>query len=101
MVTGIVSIVLCWTVIFSVPLAILAIIFGFVGKGKGGKGMAMAGIITGGIGLLLTAVILIAAISVGDSDVDIDTDSTSELEITRDTARYLHIIPDQIVDAVR
>ncbi len=69
MVTGIVSIVLCWTVIFSIPLGILALIFGFIGKSKGGKGMAIAGIITGAIGLLLTVIILIAAFSAGDSDV--------------------------------
>jgi len=103
MVTGIVSIVLSWTVIFSIPLGILAVIFGFVGKGKGGKGMAIAGIITGAIGLLLTVIILIAAFSSGQSDVDIDTNSSSgvsESEITRDAPRFLYVVPDQIIELV-
>ena len=51
MVLGIVSIVLFCVSYLSIPCAILALIFGFVGRKKGGKGMATAGIVLGIIAL--------------------------------------------------
>jgi len=62
MVLGIVSVVLCCIAYISIPCAILALIFGFVGKKKGGKGMAIAGIVLGiiAIGLYVLAVAGIA-----------------------------------------
>lgn len=58
MVLGIVSVVFCCVAYISIPCAILAIIFGFVGKKKGGKGMAITGIVLGivAIGLYVLAV---------------------------------------------
>lgn len=62
MVLGIVSVVFCCIAYISIPCAILAIIFGFVGKKKGGKGMAITGIILGIIALGLD-VLAIAGIA--------------------------------------
>lgn len=58
MVLGIVSVVFCCIAYISIPCAILALIFGFVGKKKGGKGMAITGIVLGiiAIGLYVLAV---------------------------------------------
>lgn len=61
LVLGIVSVVLfCYTYI-SIPCAILAIIFGILGKKKGGKGMAKAGLILGIIAMALIVFIWILA----------------------------------------
>lgn len=56
MVCGIVSIVCCCMWLFSLMLAIAAIVLGIIALNKkyDGKGMAIAGIITGGIGFLLS-----------------------------------------------
>lgn len=53
MVLGIISVVLCCIYYISIPCAILALIFGIAGKSKGGKGMAITGIILGIITLAL------------------------------------------------
>lgn len=49
LVLGIVSLVLLCAWVVSIPCSILAIIFGILGIKKPGKGMAIAGIITGSI----------------------------------------------------
>jgi hypothetical protein len=59
MVLGIIALLLSWLLIISFPLAILALILGFIGRDKGGKGMALAGIITAGIAIPLSIVITI------------------------------------------
>jgi hypothetical protein len=67
MVLGIVSLVLFCVWYISIPCAIVAVVLGFVARGKfkrgegGGGGMAMAGLICGIIGLSL-AVLLIAGV---------------------------------------
>lgn len=53
MVLGIISIVLFCIYYVSIPCAILAIIFGVIGRKKGGKGMAIAGLVLGIIALSL------------------------------------------------
>ena len=55
MVLGIVSLVLCFCVWISVPCAIIGLILGIVSLAKHapGKGMALAGVITSGIGVVL------------------------------------------------
>ena len=59
MVLGIISIVaFCWTWVATI-CAILAIVFGIIGKKKGGAGMAKAGLICGIIGLCFQAALLI------------------------------------------
>lgn len=58
LVLGILSIILCYIPFLDVILALLALIFGIVAKVKGNGGMAIAGIILGVFGLLLSALIL-------------------------------------------
>jgi hypothetical protein len=69
MVLGIVAVVtMCGGhfAIFALPCSILALIFGFIAKGKanrgeaGGKGMAIAGIVMGCVHLGIVAIILLA-----------------------------------------
>lgn len=55
MVLGIISVVLCCVWWISIPCSILAIIFGIVGKKRGGKGMAIAGLVLGIIAIALYA----------------------------------------------
>lgn len=63
LVLGIVSLVSCCIYYVSGPCAILAIIFGIVTirKGPAGKGMSIAGIICGGVALLLVVAMLLFA----------------------------------------
>lgn len=61
MVLGIVSVVLFCIWYISVPCAILAIIFGIVGKKKGGKGMAIAGLVLGIVALSILVIIYLLA----------------------------------------
>ena len=69
MICGILSLIGCCLWPVSGPLAIVAIVLGFVALGKvksnpgayGGKGMAKAGLIIGFLGLLATIVILVMA----------------------------------------
>lgn len=60
MICGIISIICCCLYTFSIILAIVAIVLGVIAlRGKyEGKGMAIAGIVTGGIGLLIWIIIL-------------------------------------------
>lgn len=101
MVTGIVSILLFWTVILSIPLSVMALIFGLIGKGKGSKGMAMAGIITGVVGLLLTIVLIVFALATEDiqepAESGFETSSdVQEVEIIRDVPEYLYGVPERL-----
>lgn len=66
MVLGIISLVLFCIWYLSIPLAIVGLVLGILGRKKGGKGMATAGIICSIIALVLTVVfvgIFIAAFS--------------------------------------
>ena len=64
MVLGIAALVLCWTAFGGLVLGLLAVVFGIVAlrrarRGEaGGQGRAIAGLITGAIGLVLGAVFL-------------------------------------------
>ena len=53
MVCGIVSIVICCCEYIAIPLGIVAVVLGVLSikKGQGGKGMAIAGIVCGGVAL--------------------------------------------------
>lgn len=53
MILGIIAVVFCCNVWLCIPCSILAIIFGVIGKKKGGTGMAKAGLILGIIALAL------------------------------------------------
>jgi hypothetical protein len=72
MVLGILSLLVCWCFGIGALLAIGALATGFIGRSQirdsgglqKGDGMALAGIITGGVGVLLTiAYLAIIAIS--------------------------------------
>jgi len=63
LVLGIVSLALFCITYVSLPCAILAIIFGILGKKKGGAGMAKAGLIMGIIALTLVVLFWILAIA--------------------------------------
>lgn len=63
MVLGIFSIVLSFIWFLAWPLAIAALVLGFIGRSKGGNGMAIAGIITGIVGLVISILIIILVVS--------------------------------------
>lgn len=65
MVLGIVSLVFFCLWYISIPCAILALIFGILGVKSTGKGMAITGIVTGSIGLVVTVLIVIFAFVTG------------------------------------
>ncbi len=69
MVLGILSIPFVFIPFIGIVLGILGLIFGIVGRNRsqsnpalGGKGMAIAGIVTGIIGAILSAVIIVIGI---------------------------------------
>lgn len=80
MVLGIVALVFFCLWYISIPCGILAIIFGVLGIKSANKGMAIAGLVTGSIGLVISTLIIIMifilGIAVGVSDVldDVDDD---------------------------
>lgn len=64
MILGIVSVVLCCVWYISVPCSVLAIIFGIIGKKKGGRGMAIAGLVLGIIALALYVLAILGVASI-------------------------------------
>ena len=52
----------CWCCGLSLIVAIVAIVLGIIGKKKGGRGMAIAGIITGAIALVISVIYVILVI---------------------------------------
>jgi hypothetical protein len=75
LITGILSIPACCIWFLSIPLGLCAVILGFIAKGKitrgqaTGSGLATAGIITGGLGLLLS-IGLHVAVLIGGKDLE-------------------------------
>ena len=65
LVLGIVALVFFCLWYISIPCGILAIIFGILGIKTINKGMAIAGLITGSIGLVISTLILIALFMFG------------------------------------
>lgn len=59
LVLGIVALVLFCLWYLSIPCGILAVIFGILGMKATNKGMAIAGLITGSIGLVISTLIII------------------------------------------
>lgn len=64
MVLGIVSLVMLCVWYVSIPCAILAIIFSIIGRKKGGKGMATAGLVLGIIALAIDVLLVVFAVGV-------------------------------------
>lgn len=67
MVLGIISLVFWCIWYISIPCSILAIVFGIIGIKSIGKGMAISGIITGSISLLILIMIFFALFMFGFS----------------------------------
>lgn len=63
MVLGIIGLVCCCIWYISIPCSILAIIFGIIGKKKGGKGMAIAGLVLGIIAIALYAILTLTGVA--------------------------------------
>ena len=72
MVLGIIALVLFCVFYISIPCAIVAIIFGILGLKSTEKGMAIAGLVTGSIGLFISiaiiVIVFIAGVAAGISD---------------------------------
>lgn len=81
MVLGIIAMVFFCLWYISIPCGILSIIFGILGVKSTNKGMAIAGIVTGAIGLVISifiiVMIFIFGMAVGISDVLDDYDDYS------------------------
>jgi hypothetical protein len=73
LVLGILAFVLCWTIVGGIVLGILAVVFGFVGRGRVKRGeadnrrVANAGIITGIVGILLAGGLIALGVSILNS----------------------------------
>ena len=65
MVLGIIALIFFCIWYISIPCGILAIIFGILGLKGINKGMAIAGLITGGIGLVVSSLIIMAIFTLG------------------------------------
>lgn len=59
LILGIIAVVTCCVFYISGICAILALVFGIVARGKGAGGMALAGIILGASGLILTIALIV------------------------------------------
>lgn len=62
LVLGILAILLCWTLVFTIILGILAIIFGIMALKSPGRNVAIAGIVTGSIGLVICVFIFLVVL---------------------------------------
>ncbi|MFT3982565.1 MAG: DUF4190 domain-containing protein [Lachnospiraceae bacterium] len=74
LVCGILSILCCCAWYLSIILAVVAIVFGILSlkKNADGRTMAIAGLITGGLGLVLSIIVLVLVLvgsAVGDSSI--------------------------------
>ena len=63
LVLGIIAVILFCIAYISIPAGILAIIFGAIGKNKGGRGMAIAGLVLGIIAIALYLLTVIGVLS--------------------------------------
>lgn len=60
MVLGIIALLSVWLWFVSIPLAVIALVLGIIArKNKAGRGMAIAGIITSAIAIVVSAIIVI------------------------------------------
>ncbi|MGZ6804711.1 MAG: DUF4190 domain-containing protein [Nocardioidaceae bacterium] len=74
LVLGILAVVGSITVVGGIVLGILAVVFGFLGRGKAGRGeatnggMALAGLICGAVGIVLAGALVAVGVAVFHSD---------------------------------
>ncbi|MCW2743752.1 MAG: hypothetical protein JWM48_302 [Mycobacterium sp.] len=68
LVLGILALIFCWTIVGGILFGILAIIFGILGRGRARRGeasnggLALAGLITGAVGLVLAVVFAVVGV---------------------------------------
>ena len=79
LVLGIISLVFCCVYVISIPCAILALIFGIIGVKSATKGMAIAGIITSAISLIILIFMFIFIIVLGVS-IGLNEEVMKEIE---------------------
>ncbi len=91
MVLGIGSIVLCWLAFFDIVLVVLAVIFGLIALGdnrrdpaRGGRGMAITGIVCGVVGAILAAVLTTWFLHLADQCGGFETNSSQFQQCVRD-----------------
>lgn len=81
MIVGIVSLVLCATIFMGIAGGIVAVVLGIVALKKAqSKGMAVTGIITGGIAMLAAIGMLVASLAFLGAASDISSDAFDEME---------------------
>jgi hypothetical protein len=76
MVLGIISVVICLIWPVSIPLAIIAVVFAIIAlvKRRPGKGMSIAGLVTGGVTLLIMgSILLVGLIALAGLGGSVDT----------------------------
>ena len=84
MVLGILSLIICCFWQYSITFAVIAIVLGIIGVKKPGKGMAIAGIITGAIGFIFSIIAIVIFLIIGVSGTLAQVIGT-ELEDISDT----------------
>ncbi len=70
LVTGILSIVFFWLWPLAIILGVLGVVFGIISYRKSRSGVALAGAICGGVGVILAVVFIVAAVTWVDSNKD-------------------------------
>ena len=82
LVVGVVGLMLCWVPFLGLIIGIAALVLGFIGMKKstelGGKGLAIGGIATGGLTLLIGLIVTVATIFFVNA-VDDNIDDWDEL----------------------
>lgn len=73
LVLGILALILCWTIVGGIVLGLLAVILGIIAVGRArrgeapGRGRAIAGIVTGALGLLISIALIAIGVSIFNS----------------------------------
>lgn len=82
MVCGIIALVFFWSGWFALICAIVALVLGIIALAKkaDGKGMAIAGVVTGGCGLLASSIVVIVAIIAINAVTTVVTDAVNSTD---------------------
>lgn len=97
MILGIVSVILCNSIIISVPCAILAIIFGVRENKKHKNGFAKSGLILGIISIILTIVLFSISMSITSSLFDTAKEASENYKQTEKKTENRTELPDGVV----
>lgn len=75
LVAGVVALLLFWCFFVGIPVGIAAVVLGVVALNKvkagtgGGRGLALAGVVTGGVAILVSVVLVVAVVATGTVDL--------------------------------